>query len=172
MLLMLCHIPSLCWAYSQPNQQSADPTQHQACGPASKEDIEFPPAEQTRLRTKGPWCNKIPSKCGVVYIGQTGCSMDISLNERQRQIWLEHPGTLPSQDIAFSFTIPPSSPLDHIVKEAIEIVSHPNSMNREAGFCLSKSWKPLICCLNKSSLREAKPSCYTRLCHARYESTL
>jgi hypothetical protein len=31
-----------------------------------------------------------------------------------------------------------------IVREAIEMELHPYSINREGGFCLSKSWKPLI----------------------------
>jgi hypothetical protein len=34
--------------------------------------------------------------------------------------------------------------MDHIVREAIEVDLHPNSMNKDVGFCLSKLWKPLI----------------------------
>jgi hypothetical protein len=34
--------------------------------------------------------------------------------------------------------------MDHIVKEAIEIEFHTYNINREGGFCLSKSWKILI----------------------------
>jgi hypothetical protein len=34
--------------------------------------------------------------------------------------------------------------MDHTVRKPTEIELYPNSMNRDAGFCLSKSWKPLI----------------------------
>jgi hypothetical protein len=34
--------------------------------------------------------------------------------------------------------------MDRIAREAIEIELHSYNINREGGFCLSKSWKPLI----------------------------
>jgi hypothetical protein len=34
--------------------------------------------------------------------------------------------------------------MDRIVREAIDIELNPYNINREGGFCLSKSWKPLI----------------------------
>jgi hypothetical protein len=46
--------------------------------------------------------------------------------------------------------------MDHIVREAIEIELHPNNMNREMCFCLSSSWKPLICSLKKPPELDAR----------------
>jgi hypothetical protein len=46
--------------------------------------------------------------------------------------------------------------MDRIVREAIEIELHPNNMNREMGFCLSSSWKPLVCSLKKHPEHDAR----------------
>jgi hypothetical protein len=46
--------------------------------------------------------------------------------------------------------------MDCIIREAIVIELHPNNMNREAGFCLSKTWKPLICSLKKPPEQDSR----------------
>jgi hypothetical protein len=34
--------------------------------------------------------------------------------------------------------------MDCIIREAVEIELHPDDINRENGFCLSRSWKPCL----------------------------
>jgi hypothetical protein len=103
-----------------------------------------------------------------VYIGQTGRSVDTRLKEHQRHIHLEHPDKSAlaehSVDLGHRIQFHNTSILatktqymDRIVREAIEIELHRNYMNREVGFCLSKSWKPLICSLKKPDVGSTRP---------------
>jgi hypothetical protein len=55
--------------------------------------------------------------------------------------------------------------MDRTVREAIEIELHPNIMSREVGFHLSKSWKRLICSIEKPPEHDARS---TRLCRSMY----
>jgi hypothetical protein len=56
--------------------------------------------------------------------------------------------------------------MDSIIREAIEIELYSNNMNREVGFCLRKSWKPLICSLKKPEhdARSTRLQGYEGLC--------
>jgi hypothetical protein len=46
--------------------------------------------------------------------------------------------------------------MDRIIRETIETELHPNNMNTEVGFRLSKIWKPLICSLKKPPEHDAR----------------
>lgn len=71
---------------------------------------------------------------------------DIHLEHLDSQLWQS---TVSTWGAASSYTtLSSSSPnpdryMDRIVREVTEL--HPTGVNREDGFCLSKSWKPLIC---------------------------
>jgi hypothetical protein len=112
-----------------------------------------PVKDHLRLRT--PRVYRIPCECSRAYIGQAGHSVDIRLKEHQRHIRLKHPDKSAIAEhiidqghrIQFhnsSILATKTRYMDRIVREAIEIELHPYNINRDGGFCLSKSWKPLI----------------------------
>jgi hypothetical protein len=81
--------------------------------------------------------------------------VDIRLKEHQRHIRLEHLAKSAVAEhridqghrIKFhsaSILATKTRYMDRNVGEAIKIELHPYNINREGGFCLSKSWKPLI----------------------------
>jgi hypothetical protein len=87
--------------------------------------------------------------------------VDIRLKEHQRHIRLEDPDKSAVAEhtidqghrIQFhdaSILATKTRYMGRIVREAIEIDLHPYNINREGGFCLSKSWKPLIGSLKTS----------------------
>jgi hypothetical protein len=91
-----------------------------------------------------------------IYNGQIGCLIDTRLKEHQWHIHSEHldKSAMMEQSInlGHSIQLHQSTLLTkprykyHIIKEATEIEFCFN-MNTEDGFCLSKSWKPLVCSL-------------------------
>jgi hypothetical protein len=114
---------------------------------------------------------RIPCECSKVFIGQTGRSVDTRFKEHQRHIRLKHPDKSAvaehtvdlghrNQFHKTSILSTKTRYMDRIIREAIEIELRPNHMNREVGFCLSKTWKPLICSHKKPPENDAR---YTRL---------
>jgi hypothetical protein len=112
-----------------------------------------PVKDHLGLRTPGVY--RIPCECSRVYIGQTGPSVDIRLKEHQRYIRLEHPDKSAvdehsidhGQSIQFhnsSILTTKTRYMNRTVRVAMEMELHPYNINTEGGFCLSKSWKPLI----------------------------
>jgi hypothetical protein len=101
---------------------------------------------------KMPEYTAFPVNVVQVYNGQMGCSIDTRLKGHQWHICPEH---LDKSAVAeHSINLGNSTQLHHtkpghkdrIIKEATETELHLN-MNMEDAFCLSKSWKPLICSL-------------------------
>jgi predicted GIY-YIG superfamily endonuclease len=103
----------------------------------------------------GPGVYQIPCSYGKSYIGQTGRSfkarlkehiVDTTHNHISKSVIVEH-SHKSKHLICFDQTkILASTPYytSHIIREALEIEKHPDNFNREDGYKLSHSWKPII----------------------------
>jgi hypothetical protein len=112
-----------------------------------------PVKDHLGLRTPGVY--RIPCECNRFYVGKTGHSVDIRLKEHRRHIQLEHLDKSAIAEYSInqghhiqfhnsSILATKTRYMDRIVREAIVIELHPYNINREGGFRLIKSWKPLM----------------------------
>ena len=97
----------------------------------------------------------IPCDCGKVYIGETGRSIQTRLKEHNADITHNRAkqSALAEHSVASKHHISLENAkviinIEHYtmrrIREAIEIEKHPNNLNRDDGWKLSKSWAPII----------------------------
>jgi hypothetical protein len=109
-----------------------------------------------------PGVHGIYCECGKMYVGQTWCLTEMRVKEHYRHIRLFHPKKylVAEHSISLdlfiqvhntSFLAKKLRRMNRIIREATEFELHPISINKEAAFSLSRSWKPLI-----HDLREKK----------------
>lgn len=112
-----------------------------------------PAKDQIPFHTCGVY--EVPCSCGKVYIGETGRSINTRLTEHKRHLRLLHPtksaiaehaiDTL--HDIRFEDTKILANNKNwstRKIREAIEILKHPNNFNKDNGYELADTWLSIL----------------------------
>jgi hypothetical protein len=92
---------------------------------------------------------------GKVYIGQTKRNTDIRCKEQMRHLPLGQPEKLAiaehvpdiGNNMEFSNTrrlVTTNGYMDRLVTDATEIKLHPNNINKDSGFILSRAWQSML----------------------------
>jgi len=106
-------------------------------------------------RQQGKGIHKVSCSCGKCYIGETRRSFQVRIKEHEADIRKERTRTsalvehsLKTKHHVFLEDTKILEKEDHYYKrrlrEAIEIIKHPNNMNRDGGLEVSIFWHPLI----------------------------
>jgi hypothetical protein len=109
---------------------------------------------------KTPGVYQVPCGCGKVYIGETGRTIETRLKEHKRHLRLGQPEksaiaehwTECKNSVQFVDTkmlCRSNGFWDRLVKESIEIRLADNTLNRDFGYTLSNTWKPVLKTIKK-----------------------
>ncbi|XP_046394991.1 uncharacterized protein LOC124162482 [Ischnura elegans] len=102
-----------------------------------------------------PGVYQIPCECGQVYVGETGRTIATRMKEHQRHFRLGQPekSAVAEHSISRDHAIRWENTKvlcrvdrfwERLTKEAVLIRTTSNTMNRDAGYALSNSWKPVL----------------------------
>jgi predicted GIY-YIG superfamily endonuclease len=111
------------------------------------------PKDPVGLKTPGVY--SVPCECGKMYIGETGRTIETRMKEHLRHFRL---GQLEKSAVAEHSILEnhcihweeagilcrSHGYWDRIIKEAIQIKTHPENFNRDQGFRLQKCWDVLL----------------------------